>query len=223
MNEFWKKLSERFLLNECSAQESRLLIEALRDGLIDGEFKAAIESVMQSEEMARYIDMQGDVPDEILTGLQKMISETGASAYPENTGDKPVNRSRRLPEWLRIAVAVAVTATATATAMWTVISHRDKHPEALFQTITVPTGQTVNVTLVDGTSLWLNSQTKLRYPGTFDGAKREVWLEGEGFFDVATDRNKPFVVHAGKYEVTAHGTKFNVEAYKEDSVFSASL
>jgi ferric-dicitrate binding protein FerR (iron transport regulator) len=40
---------------------------------------------------------------------------------------------------------------------------------------------------------------------------------------VATDRNKPFVVHAGKYEVTAHGTKFNVEAYKEDSVFSASL
>ncbi|MDR1780501.1 MAG: FecR family protein [Tannerella sp.] len=214
MNEDWIKISERFLRNECNARENRFVRQALRDGLIDDEFLDAIKAVMLSDDMERYVDMQGEAPEEILLNLRRIIAQEQATAP---------RRTLHIPEWLRIAAAIVIAVTAT----WQVMTHLNSRPQtelaATLQTITVPAGQTVNMTLADGTSVWLNSRTQLRFPGSFDGGQREVWLEGEGFFDVATDRSKPFVVHAGKYAVTALGTQFNVEAYDADNTFSASL
>lgn len=90
-------------------------------------------------------------------------------------------------------------------------------------TITVPTGQRVNLLLSDGTNVWLNSGTKMRYPASFTKGKREVTLDGEGYFEVAKDTRRPFVVQTGKYDIQVLGTKFNVEAYDDDPSFSAAL
>jgi len=92
-------------------------------------------------------------------------------------------------------------------------------------TITVPTGQRVNLLLSDGTNVWLNSGTKMRYPTSFTKgkSKRKVTLDGEGYFEVTKDAKRPFVVQTGKYDIEVLGTKFNVNAYNKTSFFSAAL
>ena len=90
-------------------------------------------------------------------------------------------------------------------------------------TISVPTGQRVNLLLSDGTNVWLNSGSKMKYPASFTKRKREVMLDGEGYFEVAKDSKRPFVVQTDKYNIEVLGTKFNVEAYEKASSFSAAL
>lgn len=80
-------------------------------------------------------------------------------------------------------------------------------------TIEVPRGQRVFLTLCDGTHVWLNSDSKLTYPSAFGSSKREVTLEGEGYFEVTKNREHPFVVHNPNLDVKVLGTKFNVKAY----------
>ena len=93
-----------------------------------------------------------------------------------------------------------------------------------YNTISVPAGQRVSVSLSDGTVIWLNSLSKLTYPTSFGNGERNVKLKGEAFFDVSEardDRNK-FVVSAGKCKIKVLGTVFNVDAY-DDETFSTTL
>ena len=69
--------------------------------------------------------------------------------------------------------------------------------------------------LSDGTRVWLNADSKLKYPVTFGNDKREVELEGEGYFKVTKDERKPFRVVVKKQTVEVLGTEFNVDAYPE--------
>lgn len=71
------------------------------------------------------------------------------------------------------------------------------------------------VTLPDGTLVSLNSDTRLSYPQTFSGKTREVSFEGEAFFEVKPDKNKPFIIHAGQAQIKVLGTSFNVSAYPQ--------
>lgn len=92
-------------------------------------------------------------------------------------------------------------------------------------TISVPAGQRVNIQLSDGTSVWLNSGSKMKYPASFTKGKekRVVTLDGEGYFEVTKDTKRPFVVQTSKYDIEVLGTKFNVDAYDNASSFSAAL
>lgn len=81
------------------------------------------------------------------------------------------------------------------------------------QEIVAERGERMNITLNDGTSVVLNSASALRYPSHFNGDSREIELEGEAFFSVARNENKPFVVHTEGADIRVLGTKFNVNAY----------
>ncbi len=71
--------------------------------------------------------------------------------------------------------------------------------------------------LPDHTRVWINSQSKLKFPEKFEGNTREVWLEGEAYFEVAKDLKKQFIVHTNEFDIRVYGTSFNVSAYKEYS------
>jgi ferric-dicitrate binding protein FerR (iron transport regulator) len=73
------------------------------------------------------------------------------------------------------------------------------------------------LTLSDGSKVLLNAATTLRYPTDFGGDVREVYLDGEAYFEVAKDTVKPFVVKLKQQNVTVHGTSFNIEAYQEET------
>ncbi|MDR1102206.1 MAG: FecR domain-containing protein [Tannerella sp.] len=91
------------------------------------------------------------------------------------------------------------------------------------QSIYVPPGNRAFLTLPDSSSVWLNSNSTLRYPGAFAGGTRMVELNGEAYFDVAGRDGQPFVVKTGKYYVEALGTTFNVDAYAGRPDFSTAL
>ena len=90
--------------------------------------------------------------------------------------------------------------------------------------ISVPAGERAQVTLPDGTSVWINSGTTLRYPSSFEHRrKREVTVDGQVYLDVAHDDRHPFVVHTYLADVTVHGTVFDVNAKEEERIFETSL
>jgi transmembrane sensor len=93
-----------------------------------------------------------------------------------------------------------------------------------YNQIKIPNGKTFNLTLSDGTHVYLNAGSSLRYPVNFiKGMKREVYLEGEAFFDVSKDKLHPFIVNANAVNVKVLGTKFNVSSYAEDKEVSTVL
>lgn len=88
----------------------------------------------------------------------------------------------------------------------------DMHQNTLNKLV-VPYGKRSQLTLADGTRLWLNSGSVLEFPSDFKGKAREITIEGEIYLDVAPEKGKPFVVHTKDFSVQVLGTKFNVTAY----------
>lgn len=95
--------------------------------------------------------------------------------------------------------------------------------EVRYHTIRTPRGGQYQVTLADGTKVWLNAASSMRFPTAFVGKERLVEIEGEVFFNVEKDARKPFVVKTNHQEVTVLGTQFNVMAYPEEEYVKTSL
>lgn len=87
----------------------------------------------------------------------------------------------------------------------------------------VPRGGQYQVTLADGTKVWLNSQTRLKYPRNFIGDERTVELDGEAYFEVAKNEHKPFIVKTNKQTIKVLGTKFNVSSYQDKNSTKTTL
>ena len=92
-----------------------------------------------------------------------------------------------------------------------------------FNQLIVPFGKRSTITLCDGTKVWLNSGSRLVYAPVFNGKSREVYLEGEGYFEVAKNADKPFFVKTDAFQVKVYGTKFDVQAYKSDNEYNTIL
>jgi len=94
----------------------------------------------------------------------------------------------------------------------------------LYNTVSTPRGGQYQVVLADGSKVWLNAASSLRFPASFAGAERKVELTGEGYFEVAKNPSKPFkVTVAGKGEVEVLGTHFNINAYEDESNSKVTL
>lgn len=95
--------------------------------------------------------------------------------------------------------------------------------EEIFNLLSVPRSTEYQVQLSDGTRVWLNSESELRYPVDFVGEERKVFLKGEAYFQVAKDSVKPFRVMVGDMQVEALGTGFNINAYQDDGCLRTTL
>ncbi len=94
----------------------------------------------------------------------------------------------------------------------------------VYQEIKAAYGTQSKVVLADGSSVYLNSGSKLTFPQTFSNqAERRVTLDGEGYFEVAKNKEQPFVVQANRLKIKVLGTKFNVDAYNDNTSVSVAL
>jgi transmembrane sensor len=104
------------------------------------------------------------------------------------------------------------------------IAHRQEGiPQQNNNILSTPRGGEFKVTLEDGTVVWLNAQSQLYYPESFEGNERRVKLVGEAFFEVAKNPDKPFYVETDKQIVRVYGTKFNICSYADDPVAYTTL
>ncbi|MDR0766541.1 MAG: FecR domain-containing protein [Odoribacteraceae bacterium] len=99
----------------------------------------------------------------------------------------------------------------------------DAGGENRYHTLRVPRGGEYQLDLPDGTRVWINSRSSARFPERFGDSSRDIYLQGEAYFDVARDERVPFRVHTGDQVITVTGTRFNVSAYDDDGVWRATL
>lgn len=139
-------------------------------------------------------------------------------------------RDRRAISFYRRFSIAAVAAAAVIGVFFTVTLvniGREHNEEAVaaasWTRLTVPEGEHVDMTLSDGTRLYVNSGSEVEIPSVFDPEKREIRMTGEVYLEVAKDAERPFFVETEDFDVRVYGTSFNVSAYPEDGVSSVVL
>jgi transmembrane sensor len=143
--------------------------------------------------------------DELFNEVQESISaDTPVTVVPLKKGYP----------WFRYVAAIAASAAVFFMLYMSWPDLYNKISSNNLITLRVPLDQTRQITLSDGSKIWVNAGSELRYPQAFDGKKREVFLNGEAYFDINHDKAKPFIVHTGKLTTTVLGTAFNIKALK---------
>lgn len=132
-------------------------------------------------------------------------------------------RTKRTPkiilQWLKVAAII----TLALTSNYLYQEYKASREVIAMNTVSVPAGQRTNITLPDGTNVWLNARTTLQYPATFNKKQRTVLLKGEAYFDVTKNKKVPFVVRTDRYDIEVLGTQFDVDAYPGQKDFETTL
>jgi ferric-dicitrate binding protein FerR (iron transport regulator) len=182
---------------------------------------------MNTEELEKYI--AGDASQHEKEDVQRWLEtdemnrrefaalrtlyDLSLAHLPVAATEREVARKKTNPpvwqEWLKIAAAILIGFGCS----WYFLKPEQKQDATAMQTLYIPAGQRAELTLGDGTKVWLNSQTTFTFPNRFDAASRDVYLNGEAYMEVAPDAAKPFVVHTKPHEVHVLGTEFNLSAY----------
>ena len=102
--------------------------------------------------------------------------------------------------------------------------YEGKGSEAVFNSMSTPKGRQYNLTLPDGTQVWLNSESSIRYPTVFNGKERKVEVIGEAYFSVSKNNKKPFIVNVDRQaDIQVLGTEFNVNSYVNEETINTTL
>lgn len=225
----------RFITDRCTDEE----LETLRQWMRQSDDNAA--EVTRMERVYREAQAHGMPRREVEGALGRLHhrlesigksseGDTRDSGRPSENGvadafrqevSSPSPRRISLASWRRVAAAAAVVLVVVGAAFWMLGPFSSRSAEYLVAKATgdVPT----ELTLADGTRVWLNSGSTLRYPKTFADTLREVEIEGEGYFEVAKNTAKPFVAHGKEMDVRVLGTKFNLSTATGDRAAEVSL
>lgn len=219
MNEFpQKQLLVNYLLGICTEREEKEVEEWL-------DVNPSGTNLLQqtAQELA-----QGEkypLPDRTIVKqglIQKLDSMTPDLAkadlhYYKKEIAKPAFYKKR-GFLIKIAAAFLVVVMAGAAGVYFgEIQSVESEPEPVFKQTTLSYGQTATLQFEDGSQVKLNGGSTLRYPETFAEARREVFLEGEAFFEIEPDRSRPFIVYARDTETRVLGTSFNIKAFEGDN------
>lgn len=130
-------------------------------------------------------------------------------------------RKTRIPEFIKYAAVILITIGLS----WIVRKNFDNtvFEDIRVNQVTCPPGQISELTLSDGTKIWLNAGSKISYPSSFNKQDRSVYLEGEAFFEVKKDRGRPFLVETKMIKIAVLGTSFNVDAYAGNRFIKTTL
>ncbi len=163
------------------------------------------------------------------TMFKKVMERIGAEenknipvAIIEREEQAPGNRFRYAAWYSAAAVILVIISIFTYHYIVTPKLNDDLATAKWLQKTTKPTIKSI-ITLSDGTIVTLNSATTLKYPDSFSGKTREVYLDGEAYFDVHKDHEHPFIIHTNKMNVRVLGTAFNVKSYQTEPLSETTL
>lgn len=162
--------------------------------------------------------------DAIQLNLNDDIKQDSPIYIKELNSDSDSNKKVIFRPWIIEALKIASVAIVVFIASWFMLQQNRPNANTLaMQTIEVPSGQRINLVLPDGTSVWLNSNSQLQYPITFNSKERRVFLDGQAYFDVAKNEDIPFIVSTKEGTVQALGTAFDVISSTRENTFETML
>lgn len=220
--EIWFLLS-RSLSGEATKEEKETLMEALRHQ----------PALMQQYELIQRLWKPGshtgneEVESRISSILRKSALEEEQqtahkaqhAAQPQQytTAQQPqsIPRTRKLYRMIAVAAAILIATTST----WYITTQRQETGNEII----AKKGSKTRTILPDGSTVWLNAGSSLQYDPDFSGPIREVTLQGEAYFDIVKQPQKPFIVHAGNINIKVLGTAFNVKSYAEEKTIETTL
>lgn len=124
--------------------------------------------------------------------------------------------------WQRVAAILLLPLLILCTYLY-LNKESDLYDTIEYQEVKSPHGTFSEVRLPDGTNVWLNGGSSLKYPLAFRKGERDVFLNGEGYFEVHSDKENPFIVKTDQITLRATGTAFNIEAYNTDSITAVTM
>ena len=192
----FERLLKKYEAGLCSKNEKQLLIEFY-------------EAYQKKQNWQKELGNQKVLESELLDKINFKIAKA------ENV-NITYNKKSVLVPILRIAAVIVIVLIAYFAAhQHSGVPNNDNDQSAMIEKVT-QRGQKYTVTLSDGTQIKLNSDSKLVYPKRFDNKKREVFLEGEAFFDVVKDEKRSFIIKSADLTTTVLGTSFNVKAFPQE-------
>lgn len=206
-------LLKRYLDGKCSAEESRLVESWIaKNGGENTEWEKMNDTVRQQW----LSDLYGNVQKSIL------LKDDDKTIIPAYRTGRNLNSSSGTGAWkLIVSMAATLVLICGLYVAWPTL--QDQINPVSYHELNAVSGMRKLFVLDDGTRLWLNSGSSLKYPSRFRGNKREVYLQGEAYFEVAHNAQIPFIVHAGKLSTKVLGTSFNIRAYKDDTDVRVTL
>lgn len=183
----------------------------------DGDFREAFLDTVRLKALSGWIPQDEDI--------YRAVSKL----YDFKKRQEPKAKAKVFPQKQILGYAAVVCMAVLST--WLVMKFMQRNvgeesyvsETSVYEEFVAPVGQRAQVRLADGTVVWLNANSTLRYPEKFDRKERRVELDGEAYFEVAENEKHPFVVVTDKLHIQVKGTKFDVFAYKDREDFSASL
>jgi ferric-dicitrate binding protein FerR (iron transport regulator) len=201
------------------------LIRQYLDGMASAEeVKALGNWVESSEENRKYFQQVKNLLDVTDIRNSKMKIDV------DNAFEDVLNRIEEKPQgktWVKtmqkIAAILLIPLVISGYFLGRKTEHKSDNSSVAYNEIYASLGTRSKVVLADGSKVWLNSGSKLRYPDKFTSNDRIVFLTGEAYFEVQSDVNRPFIVQTKQINVRATGTSFNVQAIDSDQEVNVSL
>nr|WKN37520.1 DUF4974 domain-containing protein [Tunicatimonas sp. TK19036] len=190
-----QELFQKFLLGQCSPEEKKRVLEILQSAEGDAEFQQVLE------QLPEHIS---DVPEVDAHQKEQLFSRI--KSQTQQPEQKPWT-ALRIAATIALVLAVGIGGYYLARPLFFISDTVTYYEKA------VPVGQKDSLTLNDGSVVYLNGGSTIRYASNYGQEVREVVLEGEGFFEVVRQEEKPFIVKTAALETKVLGTSFNVKAY----------
>jgi transmembrane sensor len=202
-------LLQRYAENSCTQQEMDEFLDYIKDPAMEILVKETMDEMWEGRHIGRKLIVDGILPQ----ASQKV------SAPPAHHAD-------RRSIYMAWGIAASFFIFLVAGLAW-FFQPRQKAASITNAAIPVMSKSTQEehrlITLPDGSSVWLNSNSELAYASSFSGANREVMLKGEAFFDIKEDALRPFIIHTGKIKTTVLGTAFNVRALPSEASVTVTV
>lgn len=192
-------LLKKYADGQCSADEERSIKDWLSQHIADPTYDTAFEKLLDST--PAYADS---------LSVKNSWRRIERRIECENVKQKSDSKKR-----LRFRLFAACMAIAACAMIFSFLHEKGESECLEWKELYADRGTTAEVTLCDGTTLWLNSGTKVIYPTAFDGDTRTIFIDGEVYVDVTPDSLKPFIVSSSKVKVKVHGTQFSVKSFAE--------
>lgn len=218
-------LISRKLAGEASAEELQELFAYLQQHPEDQYFAALLEEYWSQPGKTGSTPDADQAQDDHFARLLR-LAETGEAA-PAGEPAPAIPRISRYTKYLPAAAAVLAALLIGGFVLFRSTTRTPKSTAEAKQAnrneVVARRGVRSRLVLPDGSTVWLNAETKVSYNTHFNDTVREVDLEGEAFFDVAKDAARPFIVHTAGIDIRVLGTAFNVKSYARDSTIETTL